>query len=206
MNLPKRSSFKRLLKVYTLSKILLWIKPSYFSLENVCDSWCIHQTGLFWPLCHKVNALSCVAWRSWFYKVNLPRCETRGRHFIVHDLWYFRQRTNEHFSSMLFICKTWPAHSSATQVTDINTLDQMTGKVVDVSRTHISLTFHWRLWWFPWNVWNWEVVSVNQCSNTIIVPRRSPQEIWSGLGRFLISSQVKKTCQLVTVSFHSKFQ
>ena len=32
----------------TLSKILLWIKPSYFqhgsslSLENVCDSWCMH--------------------------------------------------------------------------------------------------------------------------------------------------------------------
>ena len=33
----------------TLSKIVLWIKPSYFqhgslmSLENVCDSWCMHQ-------------------------------------------------------------------------------------------------------------------------------------------------------------------
>ena len=38
---------KGLLKVYTLSKILLWIKPSYFSLENACDSWCMHQTGLF---------------------------------------------------------------------------------------------------------------------------------------------------------------
>ena len=47
MNLPKRSSFKSLLKVYTLSKILLWIKPSYFSLENACDSWCMHQIGLF---------------------------------------------------------------------------------------------------------------------------------------------------------------
>ena len=36
----------------TLSKILLWIKPSYFqhgsslSLENVCDSWCMHQWNL----------------------------------------------------------------------------------------------------------------------------------------------------------------
>ena len=47
MNLPKRSSFKSVLKVYTLSKILLWIKPSYFSLENACYSWCMHQTGLF---------------------------------------------------------------------------------------------------------------------------------------------------------------
>ena len=32
-----------------LSKILLWIKPSYFqhgsslTLENVCDSWCMYQ-------------------------------------------------------------------------------------------------------------------------------------------------------------------
>ena len=47
MNLPKHSSFKSVLKVYTLSKILLWIKPSYFSLENACYSWCMHQTGLF---------------------------------------------------------------------------------------------------------------------------------------------------------------
>ena len=39
--------FQSLLKVYTLSKILLWIKPSYFSLENASDSWCMHQTGLF---------------------------------------------------------------------------------------------------------------------------------------------------------------
>ena len=80
MNLPKRSSFKSVLKVYTLSKILLWMKPSYFSLENACDSWYMHQIGLFSsapvvcrkvnlrascearrPLCHKVNLLSCVA-------------------------------------------------------------------------------------------------------------------------------------------------
>ena len=47
MNRPKRSSFKSVLKVYTLSKILLWVKPSYFSLENGCYSWCMHQTGLF---------------------------------------------------------------------------------------------------------------------------------------------------------------
>ena len=37
----------------TLSKILLWIKPSYFqhgsslSLENLGDSWSMHQTRLF---------------------------------------------------------------------------------------------------------------------------------------------------------------
>ena len=102
MNLPKRSSFKSVLKVYTLSKMLLWIKPSYFSLENACYSWCMHQTGLFSSasvvshkvnlpascesqrlLCHKVNLLSCVARRPLFHKVNLPRCEAQRHHFIV---------------------------------------------------------------------------------------------------------------------------
>ena len=38
MNLPKRSFFKSVLKVYTMSKILLWIEPSYFSLEDACYS------------------------------------------------------------------------------------------------------------------------------------------------------------------------
>ena len=34
------------------------------SLENVCDSWCMHQTGFssaaVRALCHKVNSPSCV--------------------------------------------------------------------------------------------------------------------------------------------------
>ena len=47
-------------------------------------------------------------------------------------------------TNILALCylfgKTYkPAHSSATQVTELNTLDQTTGKVSDVSRTHISL-------------------------------------------------------------------
>ena len=77
MNLPKCSSFKSVLKVNTLSKILLWIKPSYFSLENACYSWCMHQTGLFSsaPLCYKVNLpASCEAQRLLCLKVNLPGC------------------------------------------------------------------------------------------------------------------------------------
>ena len=42
--------------------------------------------------------------------------------------------------ALLFIRKlAWPAHSSATQAIKINTLDQITGKVIDVSRTHIPL-------------------------------------------------------------------
>ena len=35
--------------------------------------------------------------------------------------------------------KTLPAHSRATQATEIDTIDQITGKVIDVSRTHILL-------------------------------------------------------------------
>ena len=42
-------------------------------------------------------------------------------------------------TNILALCylfgETWPAHSSATQATEINTLDQITGKVIDVSRT-----------------------------------------------------------------------
>ena len=72
-----------------------------------------------------------------------------------HDLWYFRHRTNEHFSSMLLIRKN----------------------VSSPKRCHSS---HW-----------------NQYTR---------KKMWSDLGRSLKSSQVKKTCQLVTVSFHSKFQ
>ena len=68
----------------TLSKILLWIKPSYFqhglslSLENVCYSWCMHHSmkpGCLAqrPLRHKVNLPSCVvAQRPLCHKVNLP--------------------------------------------------------------------------------------------------------------------------------------
>ena len=42
---------------------------------------------------------------------------------------------------VIYLEKTYkPAHSSATQVTEINTFDQITGKVIDVSRRHIPLT------------------------------------------------------------------
>ena len=70
------------------------------------------------PLCHEVNLPSCVARWPLCHKVNLPRCEARrplsnskstaiwsSAAALHHDLWYFRHRTNEHFSSMLFIRK-----------------------------------------------------------------------------------------------------
>ena len=48
-------------------------------------------------------------------------------------------------TNILALCylfgKTYkPAHGCATQVTEFNTLDQVTGKVIDVSRTHVPLT------------------------------------------------------------------
>ena len=81
MNLPKGSSYKSVLKVYTLSKILLWIKPSYFSLDNACFTSmratlgaCIKPGCLARrPLCHKVNLpASCKGQRLLCHKVNLP--------------------------------------------------------------------------------------------------------------------------------------
>ena len=51
--------------------------------------------------------------------------------------WFSAARTLE--NEIILFGKTWPAHSSATQATEINTLDQITGKVIDVSRTHIPL-------------------------------------------------------------------
>ena len=142
MKLPKRSSFKSLLKAYTLSKILLWIKNSYFSLENACYSWCMHQTGMF--SLASVVPQSKFTGELWSSASVVPQSKSTEMWSSAapfhHDLWYFRHWTNEHFSCMLFIRKkTWPAHSSATQATEINTLDQITGQVIDVSRTHIPL-------------------------------------------------------------------
>ena len=123
MNLPKRSSFKSLLKVYTLSKILLWIKPSYFSLENACDSWCMHQTGLFssaavlpqskftgelWssasvvPQSRSIELCSSAAIVSQSKSTEMWSSAAP----FYHDLWYFRHRINQHFSVMLFIRKS----------------------------------------------------------------------------------------------------
>ena len=78
---------------------------SSLSLENVCDSWCMHQTGFssaavvpqskFTELCSSAAVVpqskSTEMWSS-----AAP---------FDHDLWYFRYRTNEHFNSMLFIRK-----------------------------------------------------------------------------------------------------
>ena len=67
-------------------------------------------------------------------KVNLPICEARRRHFIMTCDIFGTGHTN-----IIRKNQYKPAHRSATQVTEISTLDQITGKVIDVSRTHIPL-------------------------------------------------------------------
>ena len=84
-------------------------------------------------LCRKVNLLSCVARRP-LCKVNLPICEARRRHFIMTCDIFGTGHTN-----IIRKNQYKPAYRGATQVTEISTLDQITGKVIDVSRTHIPL-------------------------------------------------------------------
>ena len=119
MNLPNRLSLKRLLKVYTQSKILLWIKP-YFSWENLPKSCEARRgAGARRLLCHKVNLLSCVARQPlcqskstelWSTAAVIPQSKSSEMWSSAapfhHDLWYFPHWTNEHFSSTrLFIRK-----------------------------------------------------------------------------------------------------
>ena len=79
-------------------------------------------------------------------------------------------------TNILALCylfgEPWPAHSSAIQATEINTLHQITGKAIDVSRTtHSTAGFDDSL----------ETFEIERCSvsepafkKTIIVPRHSP--------------------------------
>ena len=115
-------------------------------------------------LCLKVNLPTFVARRPLCHKVNLPRCEAWRRHFMMTcDI----LRTGQ--THILALCYLFgkaykPAHSNAIQVTEINTLDQITGKSIDVSRTHIPL----KALMIPLKrVKLRGVVQVNQCLNTI---------------------------------------
>ena len=68
---------------------------------------------------HKVNLLNCVARRPLCHKVNLPRCEARRRHLIMTCDIFGTGQTNT-----LTLCYL---------------LKKITGKVIDVSRTHVPL-------------------------------------------------------------------
>ena len=102
---------------------------------------CIKPGLVRLPLCHKVNLLSCVARQPLSgHRVNLPSCVARQRHLIMTcDIFYTRP------TNTLTLCyllgKTYKlAHSSATLESLKSTRStQITGKVIDVSHTHIPL-------------------------------------------------------------------
>ena len=86
-------------------------------------------------------------------------------------------------TNILALCylfgKTYkPARSSATQATEINPLDQITGKVIDASCTYIPLK---ALMTPLKRVKLRGVVSVSEpvFKPQFIVPQRSPQKRWS---------------------------
>ena len=88
---------------------------SSLSLVNVCDSWCMHQTGF---------SLAAVVPQSKFTelyssaavvpRVNLPRCEARRSHLIVTCDIFGTGKTNT-LTLCYLLGKTYKsAHSSAT--------------------------------------------------------------------------------------------
>ena len=87
MNLPKRSSFKSVLKVYTLSKKFYFGLSLVHIFQKMCATpgACIKPGCLARrPLYHKVNLpASWEAQRLLCHKVNLPRCEARRHHFTM---------------------------------------------------------------------------------------------------------------------------
>ena len=94
---------------------------------------CINETGLFSSaaVVPQSKYPSCVARRP-FGVTQSKSAEliARGRHFIMTcDI--FGTETNEHLALCYLFGKTYkPAYSSSTQVTEINTLDQINEKVI----------------------------------------------------------------------------
>ena len=59
-----------------------------------------------------------------------------------------------HFSSMLFFSEK-PDQPTVAPLKPLKSMHST--KLLEKLLTWAAHTFHWRLWWFPWNVWNWEV-------------------------------------------------
>ena len=147
------------------------------------------------PLCHKVNLPSSAAWRPLCHKVNLPWSEARRRNFILTcDIFGTGQK------KILALCylfgKTYkPTFRSATQVTEINTLDQITEN------------WYWREPHIPLEALIIPLKCVREISEPVLKHNSLCSSVHHkkcGLGS-LISTQVEKNCQW-TVSFYSKFQ
>ena len=125
------------------------------------------------PLCHKENLPSSAAWGPLCHKENVPWSEARRRHFIMTcDI--FGTGQTKIFSSMFFYSeKTYkPAFSSATQVTEINTLDQITENWYWREHTDSTGGFDDSLEMCERNQWT-------GVKTQFIMLQRSPQKMWS---------------------------
>ena len=132
---------------------------SSLSLENVCDYWCMHQTGFssaavmpqskFTQLCSSAAVLSqskftsCVARQQLCHKVNLPRWEARRGHLTMTCDIFGTGQTNT-VTLCYLLGKTYKsAHSSATLESLKSTRST---KLLEKLLTWAAHTFHWRLW------------------------------------------------------------
>ena len=129
---------------------------SLLSLENVCDYWCMHQTGFssaavmpqskFTQLCSSAAVLSQSKFTSWVarqplcHKVNLPRREARRRHLTMTCDIFGTGQTNT-LTLCYLLGKTYkPAHSSAAL--ESLKLTRST-KLLEKLMTWAAHTFHW---------------------------------------------------------------
>ena len=113
------------------------------------------------PLYHKLNLLGYVAQRPLCHEVNLPRCSNtslmwRSPSLFHHDLWYFQHQTNEHFS-LVYVIYSAKLINQPTAVPLKSLKSTHSAKLLEKLLTWAAHIFYWRLWWFPRNMWNWEV-------------------------------------------------
>ena len=107
LNLRKAYIFKSLLKVYYRSVLAESFKTFIFQKLRwpLCHKVNLPSCVAWRPLCHKVNLRSCAARRQLCHKVNLPRCEPRRRRFMTCDIFATGQTNILGVRSMLFMRK-----------------------------------------------------------------------------------------------------
>ena len=160
-----RTYLKNFLKVYNRCvfiesfKIVFWkcvrllvhasMKPRCLARRPLCHKVNLPSCVGRQPLCHKVNLLRCEARRPLCHKVNLQRCEARRRYLIMTCDIFGTGQTNIFALCYLFGKTYKPAYSSAT----LKSLKSTHSIKLLKKLLTWAHTFHWRLWWFRWNVW-----------------------------------------------------
>ena len=116
------------------------------------------------------------------------RCEARRHHFIMTcDI--FGNRTNK---------RDQPTVAPLKSLKSIHST-----KLLEKLLTWAAHTFHWRLWWFLWNVCIWEVqCKWNSVQTQSLCPGVHPKKCGLGSIFNIITSWEDLP---VTVSFYSKF-